>query len=139
MDEKIYKIKKANIGDMKDDCAMDKWLIGMLQKKVSELSLLDISRMIRQEIYVDIAISIAWKMLKENPFEGEMYDGQLLELLVRYLNSHYEANKKSDYIDFKKALNSKMINYEWENEEDKNNYVINLDKLDLIFQNKQSN
>jgi L-fucose isomerase-like protein len=136
MNKPIFKLKNININAMKQECSLDKWFIEILQKKVSELNLLDVSRMLRQEIYPDIAVPLTWKILKENPFEGEMYDGQLLELLVRYLMNNQEQKDEISYINFKDTLYDKINKYEWETQDDINSYKVLLDKLDLIFKNK---
>lgn len=47
-----------------------------------ELEVSDITRMIRQEEFMDMAILKAIEYLKENPFIGEMYDGELLEKIL---------------------------------------------------------
>ncbi|MBC2392974.1 hypothetical protein BJV85_002551 [Clostridium acetobutylicum] len=92
--------------------------------------------MLRQEIYPDIAVPMAWKILKENPFEGEMYDGQLLELLVRHLMNSQEKKDEIDYINFKDTVYYKIDKYDWETQDDIKAYKVLLDKLDLIFKNK---
>jgi CDI immunity proteins len=136
MSKPIFKLKNININDMKQECSLDKWFIEILQKEISELNLLDVSRMLRQEVYPDIAVPLTWKILKENPFEGEMYDGQLLELLIRYLMNNQEEKDEIAYINFKDTLDDKINKYEWENKDYINSYKVLLDKLDLIFKNK---
>lgn len=58
---------------------LQKWYNQLIDKKVSEIEVSDVLRMIRQNEFIDIAIQRAVKFLKENPFAGEMYEGELLE------------------------------------------------------------
>ena len=45
----------------------------MVQKSVDELTLSDVLRMLRQEVYLDIAIPFACTKVLEDPFCGKMY------------------------------------------------------------------
>lgn len=58
---------------------LQKWYNQLIDKKFIELEVSDITRMIRQKEFMDMAILKAIEYLKENPFIGEMYDGELLE------------------------------------------------------------
>lgn len=58
---------------------LQKWYNQLIDKKLIVLEVSDITRMIRQKEFMDMAILKAIDYLKENPFIGEMYDGELLE------------------------------------------------------------
>ncbi|WFR55942.1 contact-dependent growth inhibition system immunity protein [Anaerocolumna sp. AGMB13025] len=125
----IYKIKNIDVNQLKNDSPLDQWFAKMIIKEENELDILDISRMLRQDVFSDIAIPIVWKILKENPFEGEMYEGQLLELLIRNLSNNPEKKNKKDYIEFMRLY--EFFNDNSEVKEDYENLVY---KLKAIFE-----
>lgn len=90
MKEAIYETKGLRLEDLKRGSALDDWFYEMVQKQVVQLNLLDVSRMLRQEVYLDIAIPAAEHYLRLDPLTGEMYEGQLQELLLRVLEAHPE-------------------------------------------------
>lgn len=50
-----------------------------MDKSIQDITVADVLRMIRQNEFMDIAIQRAIELLKENPFIGEVYDGELIE------------------------------------------------------------
>lgn len=130
--KKIYMIKNIDIKKLGLNSPLDKWFISLVNKKIEELSVLDISRMLRQEIFPDIAMPVTFERLMENPFEGEMYDGQLLELYIRCLSKYpvYEEREKYIYLC---AIASKNIDlYDWADEYSKQEYKKVLNKLEML-------
>ncbi|EIT84138.1 hypothetical protein A374_16874 [Fictibacillus macauensis ZFHKF-1] len=63
------------------DYALDEWYNTLINKDSTELDIIDLCRMIKQNIFIEIAIDKAIECLKRNPLEGDVYDGQLLEIL----------------------------------------------------------
>lgn len=45
--------------------------------------LFDVLRMMRQKVFINLAIKKAVEILQKNVFAGELYDGQLLETLSK--------------------------------------------------------
>ncbi|WP_092247515.1 contact-dependent growth inhibition system immunity protein [Butyrivibrio sp. INlla21] len=66
---------------------LELWYNGLINKSIDELSILDISRMLRQGVLLDMAMTKAMDILISNPFEGEIYDGDLLKQVIRALKS----------------------------------------------------
>ncbi len=93
MDKAIYQLKGINLEELKGTSPLDLWFNEMVRKKVDDLTLKDISHMLRQEIYLDIAMPCAYDRIRDNPLCGEMYDGQLSELLLRVLENHPQERK----------------------------------------------
>lgn len=58
-----------------------KWYNRLLDKTVDELDEVDVSKMIRQNILPELAIARAITILDNNPFTGEMHDGDILNAL----------------------------------------------------------
>ena len=81
LEKPIFEIEGIDINHICGDSALDRWFKELVQKKIAELTILDISRMLRQNIFLDIAIPVAKKWIETDPNTGEMYDGQLAELL----------------------------------------------------------
>ncbi len=134
MNQYIYKIKNINIKNLKNDSSLDTWYNQMIKKKVDELSLLDISRMLRQDIYGDIALPLAVRILIRNPLEGEMYEGQLLELMIKYITNHQECKKGIDYPLLSLAIDYALNTMEWDFEEDKEEYKDLVKQLEQLFE-----
>lgn len=109
---------------------LQKWYNHLIDKKVSEIEVSDVLRMIRQNVFIDIAIQKAVNFLKENPFAGEMYEGELLEKM-----SKLERSALKQYIqELKEVLGVALINnktHEWMEEERKD-----FDKVIGDFLNK---
>ncbi|MDD3393473.1 MAG: contact-dependent growth inhibition system immunity protein [Anaerotignum sp.] len=110
---------------------LQKWYNQLIDKKVSEIEISDVLRMIRQNEFIDIAIPKAVEFLKINPFVGEMYEGELLEKV-----SKLEKSVLIQYIqELRKVLESAFINnktYEWMDEDER----IDFEKVIDIFLKK---
>lgn len=129
----IYKLKGIELKDLKRDFPLEKWFYEMVQKKVDMLTISDISHMLRQEIYLDIAIPLAWEQLLDNPLCGEMYDGQMIELLTRVLVNNPNIKEADSYAAFEKKVQQMCETYEWENNYEKEEYEEILLKFRQLF------
>ena len=91
---------------------LQKWYNQIIDKKVSEISVADVLRMMRQNEFMELAISKAITFLKDNPFEGEQYEGELLEkvsIMERHLIKDYLDDLKDILVQAKKENEV----YEW--------------------------
>lgn len=131
--KKIYMIKNIDIQELELNSPLDKWFISLVNKQIEELSVLDLSRMLRQEIFLNIAMPVTFERLLENPFEGEMYEGQLLELYIRCLSKYpiYEERKK--YIHLCTIASKNIDLYDWADEYSKQEYKKILNKLEMLI------
>lgn len=66
------------VGEDNNDCVADEWFNTIMEKTKDQLSVSDVSRMLRQKICSRVAIKRAIEMLSEDPFIGEMFEGQLM-------------------------------------------------------------
>lgn len=106
------------------------WFNQLINKTEDEISLLDINRMVRQNILVEVSLKKAVQEMLKDPFVGELTYGDLLEhailldseLLKQYTKEFKEIINKSD-----KNLNSVA----WTYPEEKYEY------LDLIKELKK--
>lgn len=122
MNKRICDIKSVELEKVKQESSLDKWFYEMVQKREDDLTIKDISHMLRQEIYLDIAISKAWEKIIENPLCGEMYEGQMLELLARVLTKEENLKEKELYTAFEKNLIQEYEKITWDNDYDKKEY-----------------
>ncbi|AGF55472.1 hypothetical protein B0P06_000434 [Clostridium saccharoperbutylacetonicum] len=97
----------------------------LLNKTIEEINISDISRMLRQDILIAVSKSI--EILNINPLAGEMYDGQLLELLYSV-----DLNKYKEYVNKIKDILIKIKNnidsFEWICTDDSKEYLEILEK-----------
>lgn len=115
----IYKCKYiAADGEM---YPLQKWYNQLLDKRIFEIEVSDVLRMIRQNEFKDLAVLKAVDFLKENPFAGDMYEGELLEKL-----SSIDIESLNDYIgEVKDILSNALIinkDYEWLDEEERTEF-----------------
>lgn len=79
MSRKLREIYEYDlIEDEGMDFMVDEWFNTIMEKTKDQLSLADVSRMLRQKICSRVAIKRAIEMLSEDPFVGEMFEGQLM-------------------------------------------------------------
>ena len=58
---------------------LEKWYNQLIEKTVSEVTVADVLRMIRQDEFIELAVSRAIELLQDDVFIGEMYEGELIE------------------------------------------------------------
>lgn len=100
----------------------NEWFNALMEKTVYELTLADICRMLRQKIFSVVAIGRAIEILNEDPFSGDLYEGQLLVNLCnakeKYLSKRYD--------DVEPLLDNVIrlaLSKEWTDEEAKNDFL----------------
>lgn len=135
MDEYIYILKNIEVDKLKLDCSLDEWFYEMVKKKVSELSIKDLSHMLRQEVYLDIAIPIVWEKLIFNPFCGEMYCGQMLELLTRVFIRNPKLMERGKYEILESKIQSLTETYVWEDYNEEKEFEQLMNNLRLLYSN----
>lgn len=118
--KEIYRCKYIEVdGEM---YPLQKWYNRLLDKRISELEVSDILRMLRQNEFIDIAISKAVDYLKENLFVGDMYEGELLEKL-----SSMNIDSLTNYIDEIKSILSEALiknqDYKWLDDEERKEFA----------------
>ncbi|WP_338707393.1 contact-dependent growth inhibition system immunity protein [Paenibacillus amylolyticus] len=124
--KEIYSIDQSIQTD-NSDSPLDHWYDRLINKKVDELDLEDVSRMLGQHVFIDLGIEKAIEILSEDPLAGEMYDGHLLKLLCSI-----ETNNFRDLLQLKKLLQtikSNLSQFEWADEEDQEEYAELLERF----------
>lgn len=116
----------------KDRCPMHDWYNSILNKTYNQLDLFDVSRMLIQKMFLELAISKSIEFIEDNPFCGQRYEGELIELLARLDLVDLENYKEVILLILAKALieNKK---YDWLCEEEREEFckLINSFQLKL--------
>ena len=104
------------------DYTVDEWFNTIMEKTKDQLNVTDVSRMLRQKICSRVAIKRAIEMLSDDPFVGEMFEGQLMFNLYsgkeKYLKLFYP---QMGPVLEKAGLMAKA--HKWASDEEKNEYM----------------
>ena len=90
--------------------------------------------MLRQEVYLDIAIPFACTKALEDPFCGEMYIGEMIDLLTKVFISNPDEKKQEFYTVFAEEVKQKWEMFEWESDFEKEEYKKLLFQFSLLFE-----
>lgn len=118
--------------DRKAPSPLEKWYKELLNKSEEELTILDISRMLRQNVKLETAIPAAMELLINDPFEGEMYEGELLKHLA---NALQKTTTDIDHAKLRAIIDkadSEKETYDWglsENKEDYDKYLLEIKNI----------
>lgn len=89
------------------------WYNALIDKNFNQLTLFDVTRMLIQKMFLELAVPKAILFLKEDPFCGQRYEGELIEILynidVQILSKYIqdfdkiykialEANEKHEWL-----------------------------------------
>lgn len=130
----IYKIKNLDLSKINKNSSLDKWFYEMIQKNVDGLTLKDISRMLRQEIYLDIALPVAYKMVLSDPFCGEMYVGEMIELLTRVYISYPNEREKNFCTELIQKVQQQSDTFDWGSDYEKEEYGNLIAQFNSLFE-----
>ena len=95
------------------------WYNRVIDKSIDELDAMDVAKITRQSVLKDIkdvAVDRAIELFLANPFDGELQDGDLLNVLVS-CSAEVVKNKRVDQLTtviFE--LENEISQYEWPNE-----------------------
>lgn len=91
---------------------LQKWYNQLIDKKPSEIIVADVLRMIRQEQFINLAMSKAIKFLQDDVFIGETYDGEVLEKISE-MDSSFLMSYVDDLHNIIKNALDKSVTHEW--------------------------
>ncbi|SEM25028.1 hypothetical protein SAMN04488688_110170 [Paenibacillus sp. cl141a] len=117
--KEIYSLNQNN-QNAEPEYALDTWYARLINKTADEIDLEDVSRMLSQNVFMDLGIKKAMEILSEDPIAGVFYDGQLLELL-----SAVDLDEFKDLSQLKlllQKINNNLSNLDWSSEEDQIEY-----------------
>ena len=111
MGEPIYKIKNVKLEELNREWPLEIWFYEMVQKSVEELTLDDLGRMLRQDVFVDIAVPATWKTILAEPFEAEKYEGKLIVALTKVFKHYPNMKDYKLYECFVKKVQEQIDEY----------------------------
>lgn len=106
---------------------LQKWYNQLIEKSISEITVADVLRMMRQKEFIHLAMAKAIEFLQDNVFIGETYDGELLEKISEMDSSFLIAYTDDLKKILKNALEQNEI-YEWsyDGEKDEFKEIVNV-------------
>jgi len=110
------------IPDKSEIYPLEEWFNALMEKTEDQLTVSDVCRMLRQRMCSKCAMHRAVEMLTEDPFTGDLYEGQLLSTLYgskeKYLCLFYEELRP---IIEKAELSA--LKHEWTSSDEKTEYL----------------
>ncbi|MDO5539038.1 MAG: contact-dependent growth inhibition system immunity protein [Eubacteriales bacterium] len=91
---------------------LQKWHNILIDKTVSQISIADVLRMLRQKELPDLAMSLAIKFLRDDIFAGELWEGEMLEQISKMDSSFLKEYKKDLKLIIEDALIKSSV-HEW--------------------------
>jgi hypothetical protein len=118
--KEIYSLQQ-NTQTEESEYPLDQWYNRLIDKTIDEIELEDVSRMLAQNVFMDLGIKKALEILKDDPLAGEMYDGHLLKILYSIeLNQFEDLSQLASLL---QDINRNLSNIEWADEEDQEEYT----------------
>jgi len=108
------------------------WYNNLILKSANELNVLDVSRMIRQNILREVAVNKAVELFIDNPYDGEMTEGDLIALLVSCGTEISKSDKACLLPELLSRLEKESSEFDWIDEESMSLFRQNLFKLKNI-------
>ena len=126
MEEKIKEIYDCTPLTGEDSLVI--WYNHVINKTVAELTVADAARCIRQGLFVEKAYEVLLAYLLHNPYEGDVYEGELMdkaievddELIIKHKTTIIEIIERAEFF---------ISGYEWICEEDKAEYIEAVNRL----------
>lgn len=87
---------------------LQKWYNQLIEKTITEITVADVLRMVRQKEFTNLAMSKAISFLQEDVFAGESYEGELLEK-VSEMDSSFLISYADD---LKNIINNALVKSE---------------------------
>ena len=109
------------------------WHNQVIEKYADELTIADVARCIRQNVFVEKAYEMLLVYLLNNPYEGDIYDGELMDkasevdkdIIVKYKKTIAEIIENAEQF---------IHTYDWQYEEDKIEFEQSVERLyDKIY------
>ena len=125
----IYKCEKLEGDDL-----LVIWHNQVIEKRVDELTVSDVARCFRQNLFLEIAYEMLLVYLLHNPYEGDVSEGELMDKASEIENG-YIKKYKDTIIKIIENAHRFIETHEWEFDEDKSEYVESVNSLANIINN----
>ncbi len=97
---------------------LQKWYNALLDKRLYEITIEDILRMLRQKEFLDIAMTKTIEELQKDLFVGEIFEGELIEK-VSEMEQRILKPYSNELKGILKNASDKSDEYEWLDDEEK--------------------
>lgn len=125
--KEIYDVKELP----NEEDSLVKWHNEIIKKTINELTDEDVAKMLRQDVLPEVAVPQAFFILKNNPFAGELYIGELLASLLELDMSLLESHREDVNEIIKETEKSKNI-VAWGYPEEKEEFGELIEKLKAL-------
>lgn len=111
--KEMYHIS-SDITNTSDDekYPIEKWYSDLLNKTYDQLNIFDVTRMLIQKIFLELAVPRAIAFIERDPFCGQRYEGELLEVLS-WLDIVFIKDYKDVLIKILMEASEKNKHYDW--------------------------
>lgn len=130
MEKKIKEIYKCDVLEGSDPLVV--WYNRVIEKTISELSIADVARCIRQDLFIDMAYEMLIVYLLHNPYEGDMYEGEFIEKASE-MDKEYVIKYRKPLLEIIDKASQFAKMHEWEFAEDVVEYEENVNKLSVLL------
>jgi len=103
------------------------WYNRLINKSYDELDVIDVCKMIRQDVLKDVAINKAIEIFLKDPYAGEYNDGELLSVFISLDMKLMDTSSQRELQNILENIQKNQFDFEWDNEKAKANYVENTD------------
>jgi hypothetical protein len=90
-----------------DEYPLAAWYRSVREVPLDEFKVEDISKAIRQNVYLEQVVPLALRLLKSEPLAGELYDGELLASL-KAVPSQYWSQHEDERLSIKSAIEAAL-------------------------------
>ena len=122
----IYNCEKIEGND-----PLVQWYNAVIEKHVDELTISDVARCIRQNIFIESAYEVLLAYLLQNPYEGDVYEGELMDKAGK-VDKNIIIKYKETILEIINIAQEFIKTYDWICEEDKEEYMDAVNRLALI-------
>lgn len=123
----IYNLPHGNV---EPKYALEIWYEKFLNKTVAEIDLVDMGRMLRNNILTDLALQKMMKVFIDDPMAGEMYEGEALAFLANEDMARLKQIEGVDaFVKRAKLVEDCYQEFDWSVEENKEKFGQNLSKV----------
>ena len=122
----IYNCEKIEGND-----PLVQWYNAVIEKRVDELTISDVARCIRQNIFIESAYEVLLAYLLQNPYEGDVYEGELMDKAGK-VDKNIIIKYKETILEIINIAQEFIKTYDWICEEDKEEYTDAVNRLALI-------
>lgn len=111
--KEVYNISSGITNIPEDNVySIEKWYSELLNKTYEQLNIFDVTRMLIQKIFLELAVPKAIALIERDPFCGQRYEGELLEVLS-WLDIVYIEDYKDVLVKILMEASEKNKHYEW--------------------------